>query len=446
MPIVLRAPGLAVTSWNGTSGPACGRLENKTRFGAAAAPVRMVLATMDFPRIKRLPPYVFNAIGDLCVQARRAGEDIIDFGMGNPDEPTPAHIVAKLVEAAGKSPNHRYSVSRGVYKLRLAICDWYRRRYGVELDPDSEAIVTIGSKEGIAHLALAVLDQGDVVLAPTPTYPIHQYGCVIAGAQVQGVPLRNGEEFFDELMAAVNRTWPRPKLLIMNFPHNPTTSTVDLGFMKRVVEFARANGLLVVHDFAYADLCFDGYKAPSIMEVAGAREVAVEFFTLSKSYNMPGWRAGFAVGNREMIAALTRLKSYFDYGIFAPVQVAAIAALNGPQDCVARIVETYRDRRDVLVSGLNRAGWPVAPPRATMFVWAPIPEPFRPMGSLDFAKFLLSEAKAAVSPGIGFGADGDGYVRFALIENEHRTRQAIRGIRHALTHAEIAGIGRAAAS
>jgi alanine-synthesizing transaminase len=388
---------------------------------------------MDFPRIKRLPPYVFNAIGELCLKARRAGEDIIDFGMGNPDEPTPPHIVAKLIEAAGKAPNHRYSVSRGVYKLRLAICDWYRRRYGVELDPDSEAIVTIGSKEGIAHLALAILDQGDVVFAPTPTYPIHQYGCVIAGAQVVGVPLRNGEQFFEEMTAAVSRTWPRPKLLIMNFPHNPTTATVSPAFMQRVVEFARENEILVVHDLAYADLCFDGYRAPSIMEVDGAREVAVEFFTLSKSYNMPGWRVGFAVGNREMIAALTRLKSYFDYGMFAPVQVAAIAALNGPQECVGEIVETYRSRRDVLVDGLNRAGWPVEKPQATMFVWAPIPEAARAMGSLAFAKFLLSEGKVAVSPGVGFGADGDGHVRFALIENEHRTRQALRGIRHALS-------------
>jgi alanine-synthesizing transaminase len=394
---------------------------------------------MDFPRIKRLPPYVFNAIGELCLQARRAGEDIIDFGMGNPDEATPPHIVNKLIEAASKNANHRYSVSRGVFKLRLAICDWYKRRYGAEFDPDSEAIVTIGSKEGIAHLALAMLDQGDVVLAPTPTYPIHQYGCVIAGAQVQGVPIRNGDEFFDEMLNVVSRCWPRPKLLIINFPHNPTTAIVNLAFMQRIVDFARENDILVVHDFAYADLCFDGYRAPSIMEVPGARDVAVEFFTLSKSYNMPGWRVGFAVGNREMIAALGRLKSYFDYGMFAPVQVAAIAALNGPQECVSEIVETYRQRRNVLVEGLNRAGWAIEQPKATMFVWAPIPEPFRAMGSLEFAKFLLRDAKVAVSPGIGFGADGDGFVRFALIENEHRSRQAIRGIRHALTHSEIPG-------
>jgi alanine-synthesizing transaminase len=387
---------------------------------------------MEFPRIKRLPPYVFNAIGELCLQARRAGEDIIDFGMGNPDEPTPAHIVSKLVDATAKATNHRYSVSRGVYKLRMAICDWYKRRYEVEFDPDTEAIVTIGSKEGIGHLALAVLDHGDGVLAPTPTYPIHQYGCVIAGAEVIGLPLRQADEFLDEMRSAVARARSRPRILIINFPHNPTTATVDHAFMQRVVDFARDQEILVVHDFAYADLCFDGYKAPSIMEVPGARDVAVEFFTLSKSYNMPGWRVGFAVGNREMIGALARLKSYFDYGIFAPVQVAAIAALNGSQQCVDDIVATYCRRRDTLISGLNRAGWPVEPPRATMFVWAPIPEPFRAMGSLDFAKFLLREARIAVSPGVGFGAAGDGHVRFALIENEHRTRQAIRGIRHVL--------------
>jgi alanine-synthesizing transaminase len=400
---------------------------------------------MDFPRIKRLPPYVFNAIGELCLKARRNGDDIIDFGMGNPDDATPPHIVAKLVEAAAKPANHRYSVSRGVYKLRLAICDWYRRRHGVELDPDTEAIVTIGSKEGIAHMALAILDQGDVVLAPSPTYPIHQYGCIIAGAHVQGVPLRqSGEEFYQELTEIVSRTWPRPKFMIMNFPHNPTTATVDLRFMQRVADFARENEIMVAHDFAYADLCFDGYKAPSFLQVPGAKDIGVEFFTLSKSYNMPGWRVGFAVGNREMIGALGRLKSYFDYGMFTPVQVAAIAALNGPQDCVGEIVEMYRRRRNVLVDGLHRAGWPVEKPKATMFVWAPIPEPFRAMGSLEFARLLLAEAKVAVSPGVGFGADGDGYVRFALIENEHRTRQAIRGIRHALAHARFSKPRRAA--
>lgn len=400
---------------------------------------------MEFPRIKRLPPYVFNVIGDLCLKARREGEDVIDFGMGNPDLPTPPHIVEKLIEASSKPANHRYSVSRGLFKLRVAITDWYRRRYNVELDPDGEAIVTIGSKEGLAHLAIAILDQGDVVLAPTPTYPIHQYGCIIAGAQVHGVPLRSdGEEFFDEMLGVVSRCWPRPKLMVLNFPHNPTTATVDLPFMERVVEFARENEILVAHDLAYADLCFDGYQAPSLMQVPGAKDIGVEFFTLSKSYNMPGWRVGFCVGNPDMIAALTRLKSYFDYGIFTPIQVAAIAALNGPQDCVAETVETYRSRRDVLVEGLNRAGWPVEKPKATMFVWAPIPEQMRHMGSLEFAKFLLAEAKVAVSPGVGFGADGDGFVRFALIENEHRTRQAIRGIKNALARAGVPGNGQRA--
>ncbi len=400
---------------------------------------------MNFQRVNRLPPYVFNIIGELCLKARRAGEDVIDFGMGNPDEPTPPHIVNKLIEAASKGANHRYSVSRGIYKLRVAITDWYKRNYGVELDPDSEAIATIGSKEGIAHMALAILDQGDVVLAPTPTYPIHQYACIIAGADVLGVPLRNVEEFFRELVDLTKRSWPRPKFMIINFPHNPTTATVDLAFMERVVEFAREHEVLVAHDFAYADLCFDGYKAPSFLQVRGAKEIGVEFFTLSKSYNMPGWRVGFAVGNREMITALARLKSYFDYGMFAPIQVAAIQALNGPQDCVATINETYRRRRDVLVEGLNRAGWPVEKPRATMFVWAPIPEPFREMGSLEFSKFLLAEAKVAVSPGVGFGADGDGFVRFALIENEHRTRQALRGIKRALQIGLPQGLKRAGA-
>jgi len=398
---------------------------------------------MEFPRINRLPPYVFNVIGDLCHAARRGGEDIIDFGMGNPDGETPPHIVAKMIEAATKAPNHRYSVSRGVFKLRLAIADWYKRRHGVELDPDSEAIVTIGSKEGIAHLALAILDRGDVVLAPSPTYPIHQYACVIAGAEVHGIPMRHGADFFEELVAVVKRCWPRPKFMLLNFPHNPTTAVVDLAFMRKVVDFARDNQIMVAHDFAYADLCFDGYRAPSFLQVPGAKEVGVEFFTLSKSYNMPGWRIGFAVGNHEMIGALARLKSYFDYGTFAPLQVAGIAALNGPDDCVHEINETYKRRRDVLVEGLNRYGWPVAKPHATMFVWAPIPEPFAAMGSLEFSKFLLAEAKVAVSPGIGFGEDGDGFVRFALIENEHRIRQALRGIRHALQH-PVAGLRKVA--
>src|SRR6516165_3275332 len=344
----------------------------------------------EFSRIQRLPAYVFNITGEMKMAARRRGEDIIDFGMGNPDGATPKHIVDKMIEAAQKPATHRYSVSKGIPRLRRAITNWYKKRYDVDLDPDSEAIVTIGSKEGIAHLALAILDQGDVVLAPTPTYPIHQYGCIIAGAQVQGVPLRSsGEEFYDELTGLVRRTWPRPKLLVMNFPHNPTTATVDLRFMKRVADFARENEIVIAHDLAYADLCFDGYRAPSFMQVEGAKEIGVEFFTLSKSYNMPGWRVGFAVGNRVMIGALARLKSYFDYGIFAPVQVAAIAALNGPQECVADIRRTYQRRRDVLCDGLTRAGWTLERPKATMFVWARVPEEFRALGSIEFSKLLL---------------------------------------------------------
>lgn len=386
---------------------------------------------MDFPRIKRLPPYVFNIIGDLKQAARRAGEDVIDLGMGNPDGATPAHVVAKLVEAAGKVPNHRYSVSRGIYKLRLAICDWYRRRYGVELDADAEAIVTIGSKEGIGHLALAILGPGDVVLCPSPTYPIHQYSVIIAGGDLRSVPLIPGEDFFENLLQAVKQAWPKPKLLILNFPHNPTTEVVTLGFFEKIVAFAREHEMLVVHDLAYADITFDGYEPPSFLQVPGAIDIGVEFFSLSKSYNMAGWRVGFAVGNREMIHALARIKSYLDYGMFQPIQIAAIAALNGPQECVRENAERYRVRRDVLCDGLQRVGWDIAKPKATMFVWGRIPEPYRAMGSIEFSKFLLKEGKVAVSPGIGFGEYGDDYVRFALIENEHRTRQAVRGIRKA---------------
>ena len=387
---------------------------------------------MDFPRIKRLPPYVFNVVGDLKLTARRAGEDVIDFSMGNPDGPTPPHIVAKLIEAAAKPSNHRYSVSRGVYKLRLAICNWYKRRYDVELDPDSESVVTIGSKDGLAHLSLAMLGPGDVVLCPCPTYPIHQYSVIIAGADIVKIPLIPGEDFFENMIKAMRQTRSKPKLLIINFPHNPTTLTADLPFFERIVAFAREHKMLIVHDLAYADLVFDGYEAPSILQVAGAKDLAVEFFTLSKSYNMPGWRVGFCVGNPQMIAALARIKSYLDYGIFQPIQIASIAALNGPQHYVEEIRRRYERRRNVLVDGMNGAGWTVAKPNATMFVWAPIPEPFQQMGSLDFATFLLREAKVAVSPGIGFGEYGDRWVRFALIENEHRTRQAIRGIRRAL--------------
>ena len=392
---------------------------------------------MDFPRIKRLPPYVFNVVGDLKLQARRAGEDIVDFSMGNPDGPTPPHVVEKLVEAAQKPANHRYSVSRGIYKLRVAICDWYRRRYDVTLDPDSEAIVTIGSKEGIGHLTLGMLGLGDVVFCPSPTYPIHQYSVIIAGGDLRSIPLMPGGDFLGLLQEAVRTTWPKPKLLILNFPHNPTTEVVDLDFFRRIVEFAREHECLIVHDLAYADLCFDGYVAPSFLQVPGAKEIGVEFYTLSKSYNMPGWRVGFAVGNQEIIAALARIKSYLDYGIFQPVQIAATAALTGPQHYVDEIRDTYRKRRDVLCDGLDRIGWHVSKPRATMFVWAEIPDAFKPLGSLEFSKLLLRDAKVAVSPGIGFGEYGDHYVRFALIENEHRTRQAIRGIRKALGDAVV---------
>ncbi|MBP1685716.1 MAG: aminotransferase class I/II-fold pyridoxal phosphate-dependent enzyme [Deltaproteobacteria bacterium] len=397
----------------------------------------------DFPRIKRLPPYVFNIVGDLKQQARRAGEDIIDFGMGNPDGPTPPHVVSKLIEAVSKPVNHRYSVSKGIYKLRLAITDWYRRRYNVDLDPDAEAVATIGSKEGLAHLALAIIGPGDVVFCPSPTYPIHQYSVIIAGGDLRSIPLIPGEDFFAHLVEAMRQTWPRPKLLILNFPHNPTTEVVDLHFFEKIVDFAREHSLMVIHDLAYADLCFDGYQAPSFLQVPGAKDLGVEFFTLSKSYNMPGWRVGFAVGNPAMIGALARIKSYLDYGMFQPIQVAAIHALNGPQHYVDEICQEYLSRRDVLVDGLNRIGWHMPKPKATMFVWAPIPEPFQEMGSLEFSTFLLREGKVAVSPGIGFGEYGDKYVRFALIENEHRTRQAIRGIRRALNAADAAKVRQA---
>jgi len=386
----------------------------------------------EFPRIKRLPPYVFNIVTAMKTEARARGEDIIDFGMGNPDQPTPAHIVDKAVEALKMSKNHRYSASRGLPKLRRAMADWYRRNYQVESDPDSEVIVTIGSKEGISHLALAVISPGDVVLTPSPTYPIHPYSVVIAGGEIRSIPLLPGRDFFEDIVHATKQAWPRPKMLIINFPHNPTTEVVTFDFFKKVVDFARENDLMVVHDLAYADLVFDGYKAPSFLQVPGAKEVGVEFYTLSKSYNMPGWRVGFCVGNREMIGALTKLKSYLDYGIFQPIQIASIIALNGPQSCVSEIVEQYRYRRDVLVDGLSRIGWKVEKPRATMFVWAKIPDPFLKMGSLEFSKLLLTEAKVAVSPGIGFGEYGDEYVRFALVENDHRTRQAVAGIKQVL--------------
>ncbi len=383
----------------------------------------------EFPRITRLPPYVFNITGDLKMAARRRGEDIIDFGMGNPDQPTPPHIVEKMIETARRGDTHRYSVSKGIPRLRKAICNWYKNRYDVDFDPEKEAIVTIGSKEGIAHLALATLDRGDIVLVPNPSYPIHIYGPVIAGADIRHLPMVPGVNFFEEMEKAIKDFWPRPKMLILNFPSNPTTQCVELEFFEKVVAMAKEYGILVVHDIAYADIVFDGYKAPSIMQVKGAKDVAVEFFTLSKSYNMPGWRVGFMVGNAKLCSALARIKSYHDYGTFTPIQVAAITALEGPQDCVEDIRVMYQKRRDALVKGLNDVGWHVQAPKATMFLWTPIPEPYAHMKSLEFSKKVLADAKVAVSPGVGFGDYGDDHVRFALIENEHRTRQAIRGLR-----------------
>lgn len=382
-----------------------------------------------FSRIERLPPYVFNITGELKMAARRRGEDIIDMSMGNPDGPTPPPIVDKLIEAATRPTTHGYSVSKGIPRLRKAIVDWYQRRYDVSFDPDSEAIVTIGSKEGLAHLMLATLDAGDTVLVPNPSYPIHIYGAVIAGANIRSVRMGPGIDFFAEIERAVSESIPKPKMIVLGFPSNPTAQCVDLAFFERVVELAKAHDILVVHDLAYADICFDGYQAPSIMQVPGAREVAVEFFTMSKSYNMAGWRIGFMVGNKELVNALARMKSYHDYGTFTPLQVAAIAALDGPQDSVKAIVAKYQSRRDVLAKGLQEAGWDVEIPKASMYIWAQIPEAYRSMGSLDFSKRLLESAKVAVSPGIGFGDQGDGFVRFALIENEQRIRQAVRGIK-----------------
>jgi alanine-synthesizing transaminase len=386
----------------------------------------------EFPRIRRLPPYVFNITGELKQAARRRGEDIVDMSMGNPDGVTPAHIVEKLVEAAKRNDTHGYSVSKGIPRLRRAICGWYQNRFGVDFDPDSEAIVTIGSKEGLAHLMLATLDHGDTVLVPNPSYPIHIYGAVIAGADIRSVRMTPGVDFFEELQRAIRESIPKPKMMILGFPSNPTAKCVELDFFEKVVSLAKDNDILVVHDLAYADICFDGWRAPSIMQVPGARDVAVEFFTMSKSYNMAGWRVGFMVGNRELVSALARIKSYHDYGTFTPIQVAAITALEGPQECVAEIRAKYQKRRDVLVKGLHEAGWMVEVPKASMYVWAEIPQAYRPMGSLEFAKKVLQEAKVAVSPGIGFGEYGDDHVRFALIENEARTRQAVRGIKEML--------------
>ncbi|HUD26974.1 MAG TPA: alanine transaminase [Burkholderiaceae bacterium] len=383
----------------------------------------------EFPRIKRLPPYVFSITGELKMAARRRGEDIVDMSMGNPDGPTPRHIVDKLVEAVGRPDTHGYSVSKGIPRLRRSIAAWYLKRFGVQIDPDSEAIVTIGSKEGLAHLMLAALDRGDTVLVPNPSYPIHIYGAVIAGADIRSVRMTHGIDFFGELERAIRESFPKPRMMVLGFPSNPTAHCVDLDFFRRVVDLARTHGIYVVHDLAYADIVFDGYRAPSIMQVAGARDVAVEFFTLSKSYNMAGWRIGFMVGNPDLVAALARIKSYHDYGTFTPIQVASIAALEGPQQCVAEICAQYQSRRDVLARGLQEAGWTVEVPKASMYIWAEIPAPYRAAGSLEFAKKLLAQAKVAVSPGIGFGEYGDSHVRFALIENEHRIRQAVRGIR-----------------
>ena len=389
----------------------------------------------NFPRVNQLPPYVFDEIGTLKAAARQAGEDIIDFGMGNPDQPTPDNIVEKLRESVLKTSTHRYSQSKGIPRLRKSICDWYERNYSVTLDPDTEAVVTMGSKEGLGHLALATLDKGDAVLVPNPSYPIHPYGFVIAGADIRHVPIGEDIDFFSELENAVKNSFPKPKMLVLNFPGNPSTECVDIEFFEKIVKFAKEHEIWVVQDLAYADICFDGYKAPSILQVKGAKDVAVEFFTLSKSYNMPGWRVGFCCGNKDLLAALARIKSYFDYGLFTPIQVAAIKALDEGDENVEKIRSMYQSRRDVLVNGLNNAGWKVESPKATMFLWAKIPSTLRSLGSLEFSKKLLAEAQVAVSPGIGFGEYGEGYVRFSLIENEHRTRQAVRNIKRFLADA-----------
>ena len=385
-----------------------------------------------FRRMDRLPPYMFKVVDKLKMDLRRDGVDIVDLGMGNPDLPTPNHIVEKLIEAAQKSQNHRYSASAGITKLRHAIADWYKRRWGVDINPEEEAIATIGAKEGLSHLVLATVSPGDVVFAPNPTYPIHPYSVIIAGGDLRSIPIGPDRDFFEDLLSATKQTWPAPKMLIVSFPHNPTTTVVDRTFFEKIVDFCREHDMIVIHDFAYADLVFDGYTPPSFLQIPGAKEIGVEFFTLSKSYSMPGWRVGFCVGNPQLIAALRRIKSYLDYGMFQPIQIAAIIALNGPYDCVEEIVEIYRQRRDALVDGLNRVGWAIEKPKGTMFVWAKIPEQYIKMGSIEFAKMLMVKARVAVSPGIGFGQYGDDHVRFALIENPHRIGQAIRGIKQVL--------------
>ncbi len=385
-----------------------------------------------FARLDRLPPYVFATVNQIKMQSRREGQDIIDLGMGNPDMGTPDHIVDKMVEAARKPHNHRYSASMGITKLRLAIANWYGRNYGVDINPETEAIVTIGVKEGLSHLVLVTTRPGDVVFTPNPTYPIHPFSAIIAGGDVRGIPVGPGQDFFENLMAATKQTWPRPKMLIISYPHNPTTEVVTLDFFQKVVDYAKENDILVIHDFAYADITFDGYKAPSFLQAKGAKDVGVEFFSLSKSYNMAGWRMGFCCGNPETVAALKRIKSYLDYGVFQPIQIASIIALNGPDDCVTEIRKTYKARRDALIRGLSSAGWKIPKPKGTMFVWGRIPEKYRKMGSVEFSKFLIREAQVAVSPGLGFGEYGDEFVRFALIENPMRINQAVRGIRKIL--------------
>ncbi len=379
--------------------------------------------------MERLPPYVFKVVDKLKMELRHQGEDIVDLGMGNPDLATPSHIVQKLVEAAENPRNHRYSASAGITKLRQAIADRYQRRWGVDIDPEEEAIVTIGAKEGLSHLVLATVSPGDVVFAPNPTYPIHPFSVIIAGGDLRSIPIGPGRDFFEDLLTATKQTWPRPKMLIISYPHNPTTAVVDRDFFERIVSFCQEHGIIVIHDFAYADLVFDDYSAPSFLQIPGAKEIGVEFFSMSKSYSMPGWRVGFCVGNKKLIAALRRIKSYLDYGMFQPIQIASIIALSGPEDCVREVVQTYKERRDALVDGLNRIGWPSDRPKGTMFVWARIPERYGNMGSVEFAKMLMTKAKVAVSPGVGFGEYGDDHVRFALVENPHRIHQALRGIK-----------------
>ncbi len=385
-----------------------------------------------FARLDRLPPYVFATVNKIKMDARRAGKDIIDLGMGNPDLGTPQHIVDKLIDAVQKPHNHRYSASMGITKLRMAIASWYKRRFDVDIDPDTEAIVTIGAKEGISHLILVTIRPGDVVFTPNPTYPIHPFSAIISGGDVRGIPMGPDHDFFENLIDATRQTWPRPRVLVISFPHNPTTEIVDIEFFEKIVDYAREHDIMIVHDFAYADLSFDGYKPPSFLQVKGAKDVGVEFFSLSKSYSMPGWRVGFCVGNQEIVGALARIKSYLDYGIFQPIQIASIIALDGPQDCVKEICDTYQTRRDALISGLSRVGWEIESPKGTMFVWSKIPDKYLKMGSVEFSKLLINEAQVAVSPGLGFGEYGDDYVRFALIENNMRINQAVRGIRKIL--------------